>query len=69
MRTHLELDDALLEQAVRLGGFSTKTAAVHAALTEYVKSQKRQALLRLRGRVRWNADLGQLRKLRVPADR
>lgn len=65
MRTHLELDDELIEQAMRLGGFKVKTAAVHAALAEYVRAQKRQALLRLRGRVRWLGDLDHLRKMRV----
>ncbi|BDT89685.1 type II toxin-antitoxin system VapB family antitoxin [Nocardia cyriacigeorgica] len=33
--THIEIDDEALEQAKRLGGHRTKTAAVAAALAEY----------------------------------
>jgi Arc/MetJ family transcription regulator len=40
MKTHIELDDELLEQVFRLGGFATKKAAVNTALAEYVKLLK-----------------------------
>lgn len=33
--THIDIDDAALEKAKRLGGHRTKTAAVAAALEEY----------------------------------
>ncbi|MCU1648632.1 MAG: uncharacterized protein JWN03_8907 [Nocardia sp.] len=33
--THIEIDDEALEQAKKLGGHRTKTAAVAAALREY----------------------------------
>ncbi|MGH9483094.1 MAG: type II toxin-antitoxin system VapB family antitoxin [Terriglobales bacterium] len=65
MRTHIDLDDVLIGQAMRLGGFKAKTAAVHAALAEYVRAQKRKALLRLRGQVHWEGDPGALRAMRT----
>jgi len=61
MKTHIELDDELLEQVFQLGGFATKKAAVNAALAEYVKSLKRRELLTMRGEVRWEGDLASLR--------
>lgn len=50
MRTHIELDDQLIGQVLQLGHFSTRKAAVHAALAEFVKVLKRQQLLALVGR-------------------
>lgn len=64
MRTHIELDDQLINQVVQLGHFSTKKAAVHAALAEFVRTLKRQQLLALRGKVSWQADLRRLRAAR-----
>jgi Arc/MetJ family transcription regulator len=61
MKTHIELDDELLEQVFRLGGFDTKKAAVNTALAEYAKLLKRRELLEMRGQVRWEGDLAALR--------
>ena len=66
MKTHLDLDGKLLADAMKRGGHSTKRAAVNAALAEYVNSCKRLELLSLRGKVRWEGDLDQMRKSRVP---
>ena len=64
MRTHVEIDDALLEQVIRLGGFATKKAAVNAALAELSRALKRRQLLEMRGKVPWNGDLASLRAAR-----
>jgi Arc/MetJ family transcription regulator len=61
MKTHIELDDGLLAEVFKLGGFSTKKAAVNTALAEYVKMLKRRELLAMRGKIPWEADLDQLR--------
>jgi len=65
MKTHIDLDDQLLEQVFQLGGFDTKKAAVNAALAEYAKLLKRRELLEMRGKVRWVGDLDALRANRV----
>jgi Arc/MetJ family transcription regulator len=65
MRTHVDLDENLLDQVVQLGHFSTKKAAIQAALTEFVKTLKRQQLLSLRGQVQWQGNLDQLRATRT----
>lgn len=64
MRTHLEIDQTLLAEALRRGGHRTKRAAVHAALFEYINLQKRRELRALRGEVRWEGNLDQMRKSR-----
>lgn len=51
MATNLELDDKLIEAAVRAGGHKTKRAAVTAALAEYVRSRRRHQILKWRGQV------------------
>lgn len=65
MRTHVELDDRLIEQVLQLGQFPTKKAAIHAALEDYVKVLKRRQLLALRGKVAWEGDLEALRSSRA----
>lgn len=64
MRTHIEIDDALLEEARTLGGYTTIKSAVNVALAEHVKQLKRQTLLNLRGQFNWQGDLEVLREMR-----
>jgi Arc/MetJ family transcription regulator len=66
MRTHIDIDEALLKEARALGGYTTSKAAVHVALIEHVKQLKRQELLRLRGQMHWQGDLDGLRAERKP---
>lgn len=56
MATNLALDDKLIEEAVRAGGHKTKKAAVTAALTEYVRSRRRQGIVRWTGQVEYFDD-------------
>jgi len=62
MPMHIDLDEALVKQVVRLGRFPTKKAAVNAALAEFARLLKRRQLLELRGKVTWEGDLEQMRK-------
>lgn len=64
MRTHIELDEKLVNHVVEMGQFTSKKAAIHAALTEFAKTLKRKQLLALRGKVKWKGDLDQLRSMR-----
>lgn len=66
MKTHLDLDELLLTEAMQRGGHGTKRAAVNAALAEYINLRRRRELLALRGQVRWDGDLAEMRKNRVP---
>jgi Arc/MetJ family transcription regulator len=64
MKTHVDLDEKLLEQVITLGNFPTKKAAIQAALIEFAKILKRRELLSLRGQISWHGDLDQLRTTR-----
>jgi Arc/MetJ family transcription regulator len=65
MRTRVEIDDQLLAQAMQLGQFSTKEAAIHAALEAFVKTLKCQQLRASRGKLNWQGDLEQMRASRT----
>ena len=57
MRTTLDIDAELIEDALRLSGLKTKAAVVEVALREYVRLRRKEMLLGLPGRVRLGEDL------------
>ena len=65
MRTNIELDDALVERAMRSSGARTKRAVVEAALQLLVKTHEQSAIRRLRGKVAWEGNLNESRVGRV----
>jgi Arc/MetJ family transcription regulator len=61
MRTNIDIDDALLAEAMAATGLRTKRKVVEAGL-RLLARRKRQAKARdLFGRVRWEGDLHQQR--------
>jgi Arc/MetJ family transcription regulator len=56
MATNLDLDDALVTEAKKLGRHRTKREAVNAALAEYVARRQRVKILDLIGKVEWDPD-------------
>jgi len=64
-RTNIELDDRLVAQGMRVFRCKSKRELVHLALTELLKAAKRQEILELEGKVKWEADLKELRRSRV----
>ncbi len=62
MRTPLDIDAELIEEAVRLSGRRPKAAAIEAALREYVRLRRKEMLLALPGRVRLEEDWRALRE-------
>ena len=64
MKTHIEIDDHLLSDAMRLGQCATKKETIHAALAAYVRGLKRAELLALKGKLPWRGDLDALRAMR-----
>ncbi|MGA2644855.1 MAG: type II toxin-antitoxin system VapB family antitoxin [Candidatus Sulfotelmatobacter sp.] len=65
MRTNIEIDDRLMRQAMRSIGAPTKKAAVEAGLRLLAETHAQAFIRRLRGKVRWEGDLEQLRLGRV----
>lgn len=54
MSTNLNIDDELLNEALRLGGKRSKRETVNEALEEYVKRRKQQEILKLFGKVEFD---------------
>ena len=54
MRTNIEIDDDLMAQALKVGGFKTKKAAVEEGLRLLVQTKAQR---RLRGKLRWEGSL------------
>ncbi|HKV23602.1 MAG TPA: type II toxin-antitoxin system VapB family antitoxin [Candidatus Acidoferrum sp.] len=67
MRTNIEIDDRLMRDAMRSSGERTKRATVEEALRLLVKVRSQAGIRRLRGRIRWDGDLGELRRGRTEA--
>ncbi len=64
MRTNIEIDDALMAEAMRLTGLTTKRAAVEEGLKLLVRvSEQTQALKALKG-LGWEGDLDGMREHR-----
>jgi Arc/MetJ family transcription regulator len=63
-RTNLVLDEHLLEEATRVLGVKTYSAAVNTALAEVLRVRKVQSLTRFFGQGLWQGDLTEMRDSR-----
>jgi Arc/MetJ family transcription regulator len=61
MRTNIVIDDQLMADALKATGLQTKKEAVELGLQLLVKQQKQQAIRSLRGKVKWEGDLNEMR--------
>lgn len=62
MRTNIEIDDRLMNEAMRRSGERTKRATVEAALRLLVQVRRQAGIRRLRGKIHWEGNLDQLRR-------
>lgn len=65
VRTNIVLDEDLIARAKELTGLGTKRAVVHEALRTLVELREQEAVGRLRGRLRWEGDLDEMRRDRL----
>ena len=56
MRTNIVLDDALVQEALRLSGAKTKKEIISLALKEFVGNRKRRNLLDLAGKIQFRVN-------------
>lgn len=70
MQITLNLDEALLSEALRLTNLSTQEELVNLALQELVRSRRKKNLLDLAGQIQFAADFDHkdLRQTRYAAD-
>lgn len=56
MRTNIEIDDALMDQALKAGPFKTKKEAVEAGLKLLARRAAYREVMKWRGKLRWEGD-------------
>jgi Arc/MetJ family transcription regulator len=66
MRTNIEIDDDLMARAVELSGLKTKRATVEQGLRLLIKLKEQERIGDLFGKVRWQGDLEESRRGRLP---
>ena len=64
IRTNVVVDKDLINEALALSGLGSRRELIHHALEELVRRKKQQQLLKLQGKVVWEGDLDESRKLR-----
>ena len=60
-RTNLVLNEEVLQEATRLSGEKTYSAAVMRALEDFVRRARARQILELRGSGLWQGDLREMR--------
>jgi Arc/MetJ family transcription regulator len=61
MRTNIVIDDELMAAALKATGLSTKREAVEEGLRLLVRQNQQQAIRKLRGKLKWEGDLDEMR--------
>jgi Arc/MetJ family transcription regulator len=67
MRTNIDIDDALLAEAMQIAGSTTKRAAVEGGLRLLIQLGRQKAAIAALEGIGWDGDLDQIR-LGRPAD-
>lgn len=68
MRTNIEIDDALIREAMEISGLETKKAAVEEGLRLLIKFKRQGEVKALFGQVRWEGNLDESRRGRMPLE-
>lgn len=61
MRTNIVIDDRLMEKAIKASGCKTKREAVEEGLKLLVRRSEQQKIRALRGKLKWEGNLGEMR--------
>jgi Arc/MetJ family transcription regulator len=62
VRTNIEIDDHLMDQAMKASGLATKRETVEAGLRLLVQLKRQQGIRGYRGKLRWEGDLERMRR-------
>ena len=62
MLTNIDIDERLVDTALKLTGERTKRAVVHRALEELVRIERLRALRNARGTLKWEGNLAEMRE-------
>jgi Arc/MetJ family transcription regulator len=62
VRTNIEIDDDLMEQAMKASGLATKRETVEAGLRLLVQLKRQQGIRNYRGKLHWEGNLERMRR-------
>jgi Arc/MetJ family transcription regulator len=68
VRTNIEIDDELLQEALRVSGLKIKRAVVEAGLRMLLRLKRQEDILSLVGKVHWEGNLDESRQRRDFSD-
>jgi Arc/MetJ family transcription regulator len=61
MKTNIDIDDALIADALKVTGLTATDKVVELALTMLVQIKRQEAIKAFRGKLPWDGDLNQMR--------
>jgi len=62
VRTNIEIDDDLMDQAMKASGLATKRETVEAGLRLLVELKRQQRIRSYRGKLHWEGNLERMRR-------
>lgn len=62
MRTNIEIDDELMNDALEATGARTKKEAIELGLKALIRIKKQRGIKDLKGKLSWTGDLDDMRK-------
>ncbi len=68
MRTNIVIDDRLMQKAMQVTGLPTKRAVVEEGLRLLIQVKGQAGVRRLRGKVKWQGNLSDMRTSRIQGD-
>ena len=61
MRTNIDIDDTLMNEALKVTGLKTKRETVELGLKTLVRLRNQETIRKFRGKLKWEGDLGEMR--------
>lgn len=61
MRTNIDIDNKLMNEAIKVSGLKTKKATVELGLKTLVRLKKQENIRRFRGKLEWTGNLDEMR--------
>ncbi len=65
MRTTLDIPDSLFKELLRVTGERNKTKAICIALEDYIRSRRKESLLALSGKVKFDLDWQKMEEMEL----
>ncbi|MDE0157180.1 MAG: type II toxin-antitoxin system VapB family antitoxin [Gammaproteobacteria bacterium] len=61
MRTNIDIDNKLMNEAIKVSGLKTKKETVELGLKTLVRLKKQEGIKRFRGQLEWTGNLNDMR--------